>query len=184
MKIENKTNYLTSDLRKLFTRCVRADEKIEGKLFTYRGEKLTVTVTHSKSLYRVSGKAVINGYHLWMHLPHNMQHVTINQIVFIFVHELAHIRGYRHKDINDYVIRQFTDKMLEKDAGMLREKPAKAPKAKSDIQVQRYEHVLVMVTKKEKQLKRLQKQLTKWTQKRKYYERVLTSAGKLPSREN
>lgn len=59
------------------------------------------------------------------------------------------------------------------------EKKAIKIKPKVNLQLKRYEHVIKMIKRKEKILKRLRNQIKKWNQKRKYYERILVANGKI-----
>ncbi len=97
----------------------------------------------------------------------------------VFKHELDHCRGFKHNQMGG----RFLDMgNLEKDNWALnypiRQKESKV-KPKPDLQLERYNHVLEMLKAKKSQLKRLQNQIKKWNQKRKYYESILIASGKI-----
>ena len=52
-------------------------------------------------------------------------------------------------------------------------------KPKKDLQLKRYENVLKTLKMKMSKLKRLQNQIKKWNQKKRYYEMALVVSGKI-----
>ncbi|GAF91530.1 unnamed protein product, partial [marine sediment metagenome] len=141
-----------------------------------------------------------NGYRIWISIPtasyiekahkeyEKGRRMTVwsryqaspQNVAEVFLHELAHIRGYHHDAIGRYITKadEKRAKEIVGDFKFEMKKP-KPPKPKEDLQVRRYNHVIDMVTAKEKQIKRLQNQLTKWRRKKNYYERTLLAAGKI-----
>jgi len=177
MKIENETNWDTLSLKKFSTYLLRWSEKgPEGKLPDWQRKNLTIQVIHSK-------RTTYSGYALydstWMKLFLPKEEINVERLARLFLHELDHIRGYRHNQMPKWY-----DMDIPRDIHLwtisskqIIEKP------KKDIQLVRYERVKQLVDEKKAKLARLQKQLKKWTQKQKYYERVLAAAGKLPKEE-
>ncbi|MHA1410513.1 MAG: hypothetical protein ACTSQY_09465 [Candidatus Odinarchaeia archaeon] len=103
----------------------------------------------------------------------------------VFIHELQHTRRYEHRALGACI--DEADRKEAKEAIGDFEftfKQPKRPKPREDLQMRRYNHVLKMISDKERQLKRLQNQLKKWKQKRKYYENVLLAAGKIKKENN
>jgi len=193
MKITNKTNWDTLDLKKVLTRALDEDDKVEGK-YKYRSY-LEVTISYSKGYpswvikhyqkqnkelpirERYSGSAWVGGTNMGLRVPR--EKFNVGHFVEVFIHEMSHIRGIRsHRAIGtveDEELRWTKDYPV-------RQKEIKV-KPKPDLQMRRYEHVLEMLKAKKSQLKRLQNQIKKWNQKRKYYESVLVASGKIKEEE-
>jgi len=189
MKVINKTNWDTLDLKKVLVRALDEDDKVEGK-YKYRSY-LEVTISYSKghpgwviSHYKrkgkelparevYSGSAWVNGTGMGIRVPR--EKFTVERFVRIFIHEMSHIRGIRsHRAIG-----VVEDEDLRWTKGYpVRQKEARV-KPKPDLQLRRYEHVLEMLKAKKSQLRRLQNQIKKWNQKKKYYESVLVASGKI-----
>lgn len=189
MEIINKTGWDTLDLKKVLTRALDEDDKIEGK-YKYRSS-LTVAISYSKGhpswvvehckkggrelpareLY--SGSAWVGGSRMKLRVPR--EKFNVERFARVFIHEMSHIRGFRsHRAIGTV-----KDEDLKWTRGYsVKEKEIKV-KPKVDLQLKRYEHVLVMLKAKKSQLKRLQNQIKKWNQKKKYYESVLVANGKI-----
>jgi len=106
-------------------------------------------------------------------------------LAWVFIHELFHTLGRRHGAMignyyNKWKSGYLSDpeKMNWIDDLPLRKKEIKI-KLKEDLRLKRYEHVIAMLKDKKSKLKRLQNQIRKWNQKRKYYEQVLIANGKI-----
>jgi len=189
MKIINKTHWDTLDLKKVLTRALDEDDKVEGK-YKYRSY-LEVIISYSKGhpswvvkhyqkqnkelpiRERYSGSAWVGGNGMKLRVPR--EKFNVERFVRIFIHEMSHIRGIRsHRAIGT---------VKDEDLGWTKDYPVRQKeiivKPKPDLQVRRYEHVLEMLKAKKSQLKRLQNQIKKWNQKRKYYESVLVASGKI-----
>jgi len=165
LKVRNNTHYLTRDLKKIFSEVLKREGEEELK------RRLIVYVEHKKHRAGgVSGCAPYNGNYIRLFLAKNG--ITSKDVAAIFVHELRHVQGFTHKEM-----RYWEPQKWAKDYP-LRIKEQK-PKPKQDIQLVRYERVLKHIKEKERRLKRLKTCLQKWYKKKKYYEKVLTAAGKL-----
>jgi len=194
MEIINKTNWRTSDLKKIITRAFAEDDKVEGK-YLYRKylvikifnatpwqkhflehfKKKGIPVPRERRAY--TGRAFLGGYRMIMKLPSN--EIDKRMLVKIFVHELTHIRGYRHSKMGYWLTDKEAGSWMDDDINYpVRQKEIKL-KPKVDLQVKRYEHALAAVKDKKSKLKRLQNQIKKWTQKTRYYEHVLAANGKI-----
>lgn len=174
MKIINKTNYDTLSIKKLFTRCLVEDEKVEGLLM--QKERLRVIVKYSNGDGgAVRGVAIIGGTKITMRIPRNNIEERMEAVAWVFIHELAHIRGYRHKQITNEPYREMVK--FWANEYKIEIKKARA-ETKVDLKVIRYEHVCKKLEEKGRALKRIQKQIKKWNSKKKYYERTLMAAQK------
>lgn len=178
MKVKNKTEYRMVDLKKIFTQVIRRIEKVEGKLPDQR-KYLLVNVVHTQGR-GYSGLAEIDGYYMKIRLPKS-KNVEINnrKVAWLFEHELMHILGYRHKQMGgskypkNYEEWAWADEMEIR----LQEEKVVEEEPKENIQVRRYEHVLVMLEQRELKLdetkravKRIEKQIVGWNRKKLYYE--------------
>jgi len=189
MKITNKTNWDTLDLKKILTRALDEDDRVEGR-YKHRN-CLGVTISYSKGHpgwvirhYKRKGKelparevysgyAWVNGTNMGLRVPR--EKFNVKHFVRVFIHEMSHVRGFRsHRTIGtveDEELRWTRDYSVNQKEIKVKPKP--------DLQMRRYKRVLEMLKAKKSQLKRLQNQIKKWNQKRKYYENVLVASGKM-----
>ncbi len=96
MKIQNKTAWLTRDLKRIFCETLRRNERIEGKRCQYYKRHLLVVVVYAR--ISLNAMARINGawIKVWMDPEANE---FIPELAQIFEHELQHNRGYCHKSM-------------------------------------------------------------------------------------
>lgn len=182
MKIINKTNYDTLSLKKLFTRCLQEDEKHEGRLPESQRDNLRIFVTNRHNATTVSGRAYVGGRTIKMKIPSQSVLARLNQtindkveaIAWIFIHELAHIRGYLHKAISDVPYQEMV-KAWSNDYKITEK--VLAIREKKDIKYIRYEHIVKTLNNKLKGLKRLQNQIKKLQTKKRYYEKKFIEKG-------
>jgi hypothetical protein len=180
MKINNKTNWNEKDLRKIFSKAMSLNDKIEGRY--PRKSQLLVEVVYAKRTWakidnQFSGYAYRNGNYMKLKVPRKQFDQRL--LARVFIHELYHCRGFSHDQMGEVYL---NIKNLEEDNWAL-EYPVRKilpkKKPKEDLQIKRYEHVLAMLKDKQLKLKRLQKQVKKWNAKKKYYEKTLVAAGKI-----
>lgn len=197
MKVTNKTNWQTSDLKKIFIECCKT------KLDSWKYLKVEVTYSASRWIHGRAGYGggLRGGGNVKIFLPRNpidkkyidgryteprpYAFLNFKQVLaWVFIHELHHVLGKHHREMKDsYYLhwRSYArnpEKMSWVDDLQLRKEEVKE-KPKMDLQTKRYEHVLAALKIKKSKLKRLQNQIKKWTQKRKYYESVLMTNGKI-----
>jgi hypothetical protein len=180
MKITNKTHWDSRDLKKIFSKAMSLNDKLEGRY--QRKSQLLVEVVYSKRTWanvqsQFSGYAYRNGNYMRLRVPRKPFDQRL--LVRLFVHELYHCRGFSHDQMGEVYL---NIKNLEIDNWVLEysvRKILKNKKPKRDLQITRYEHVLQMVKDKKSKLKRMQNQLAKWTAKKRYYEKALVEAGKI-----
>lgn len=192
-------------MKKLLTRTLNEYEKVEGRFADYQRKRLTVEITtgrfsgmayYNSSYAKVRiPKAEPNFPPWWkkedFEKPENQkfieqqergyQKMVVNmseKIADVFMHELDHCKGYRHKQMpgGGYC--------LQKDVEFAKEYEIR-PRAvqvrpKRDLQRERYEHALEMVEQSKKRIeklttdmKRAETILKKWESKVKYYEKEL-----------
>ena len=190
MKIINKTDWETEDLKKILTRALNEDDKIEGK-YRYRSQ-LKVEIVYSKGPRRwvveyykkhdldlperkwYSGYAYYNGNLMRLRVPKK----EISKVLLskIFIHEMGHIRGFRHSGMGRWL--DIETSWIDDDKYQIKKKEIRE-KPKEDLRLKRYKHVIEMINQKEKLLKRLRNQIKKWNAKKRYYEKVLIATAKI-----
>lgn len=201
MKVINETNWQTSDLKKIFIGCCKT------KLDSWKNLKVEVTYSRSRWIHgkaRYGGglygrgkveiflpRKPINKEYIdarWTE-PRPYAYLNFKRVLaWVFIHELCHVVGRRHREMaNSYYYEwrfyaHNPGRMSWVDSLLLREKEIKV-KPKVDLQLKRYDHVLATLKDKKSKLKRLQNQIKKWDQKRKYYESVLVANGKIKEEE-
>ncbi len=98
MKIQNKTAWLTRDLKRICCEVLRRNEKIEGKLGQYQKTNLFVVVVSAYN--HLNAIALING--AWIKFIIPKDEVSKLALAQMFEHELQHLRGYRHESMLDW----------------------------------------------------------------------------------
>jgi len=192
MRIINKTDWKTEDLKKILTKALNEDDKIEGK-YLYRNQ-LEIEIVYSKGPRRwvvesykkrnlempehwlYSGYAYYNGSLMRLRVPR--KEISKVLLAKIFIHEMGHIRGYKHSSMGGWI--DIEASWAKDDKYQIRKKENRK-KPREDLQLKRYKHVIEMIKQKGKILKRLRNQIKKWNVKKRYYEKVLTAAGKIKS---
>ena len=192
MKIVNKTQWRTEDLRKLFLAGMRE-----------RGttHDLTVTVGYSRT-GRVTGRArygrfydkvgphalgsafrtrYVPGHTMTIRLPApgRVWKLRVDgrwpeqEIAAVFMHELAHNLGVRHRDMHPD-LRHCKQEITWADPTLSIRKAE--PKLKPDKAITREEHSREKVVELTSRIKRLTTQLRKWKDKVRYYDRKKAAA--------
>ena len=187
MKIVNKSHWDAGPLKEIMKRCFE---------FTHYAKPEVVYIETTRKRYnraRISGYATLGPRYIRMLMPmptwkiervyssdgktmtekSEMESPTGSEFAGVFIHESAHNQGMSHKDM-----RQVAPDVLKCEWGrqcgqgfQLALKPERAG-TRSDVVAERKQRVEELIAVKEKKLKRMQKQLKKLYQKRKYYEKV------------
>jgi len=180
MLIKNYTKWDTSDLKKLFSRCIQEVRKIEGE-GKNKGIKIELKNDNIRK-YSIRGRAYIGYYKMMLKIGTEVDLTKIEkqeELAHLFIHEYYHNLGTRSQDYKHYT-RDFTkrfDYSFTKNYQIGIEKIK--PKPKRDLQMERYQRVLGYVKLYQTKTKRVQTLLRKWKQKKKYYEGVLVASGKI-----
>ncbi len=203
LKIDNQTNYETKDLKALFRECMKQEgvdicnvkiiktvprskwKKHYQKQMDERElepEGVTESLNYNTHIH---GRAWYNSYNIIMRLPEwrygcsddrkiiqepiqELNKKEVTALAQIFIHEVGHNQNLRHREMADWwnfnvdYTNDFKIRMHQK-----KEKP------KHNLQMKRYENVMVHINDKTKKIKRLNNQLKKWKLKQKYYENKL-----------
>jgi len=159
LKIENHTDYYTSDLRRLFRKCMEQEGVTNCKVIVRNSQAQT---------NYVHGEARVNGVHVWMFLPEDADK-KIDSVAQVFIHELHHNLGLQHREMIEL---QLIDVSYVAGMKLRKRVPQVNQKPEKSLQEKRYEKALKMKEKYEKQIKQKQALLKKWNKKVKYYEKV------------
>ncbi len=164
LKIVNETDYQTADLRRFLAVGFRE----EGVDFKESWGRYVVEFYRPRGC--VAGQAL---YHsTWMRLAlynsdGELAPAQVVRLAQVFVHELAHNRGLRHKEMT-----YSSEIDVPWAAGLRVRRKVVKPKPVRDVQAERQTHAEKMLAEHDAKLKREQKLVKKWRQKVRYYGRV------------
>ena len=167
LKIVNETDYRTADLRKFLAVGLREEgvgPVIRDWCCGYRVK------FYRMSERRRGGYGYYNSRNMALGLYDSASVMTPEQVTAlprVFVHELGHNRGLRHKEMAAYATLP-----VSWAEGLAVRKKIVAPKPKRDVQAKRQRRAEKMLAEHEAKLKREQKLVKKWRQKVRYYERA------------
>ena len=179
MIIKNSTPWDTSDIRKLFYRCIKEVEKIEKPdyRFTERRKRFTLEILNTE--YDCRGRAAINGHWVMIKISkawtkeETISDENRKKLALLIIHEYYHTIGYKHQDSCHYK-RDFTAKWL---VDWINEYPIRKKKIilkpKIDLKQKRYEQALANLKKATTKRKRAETIYKKWLKKVKYYNKQL-----------
>lgn len=153
MKLDNRTDWDTKDLRRL---CLAVIKHVGSKHHI-------ITVEYSKRR-RYHGLAQVGGTKIWMYVL--KENFNVRDFAQILQHEIGHNMKLRHEDMascwhfnTDYC------KDLTVNKRAIKEKP------KVDLQKIRHEQARKKVQELASKLKRTETLLKKWQKKVRYYEK-------------
>lgn len=144
MKIINKTQYDTKDLKKVFTETLKRNEKFEGKL--YQKKRLVVIVKSNRGHKYVTGRAPYNGYCINLFLP--KENLPLEELAAVFDHEVYHLRGYHHNAIGRFLKPTYKEDFAWANCYPIKYQQKKK-KDKTNLKEQRYQKVLAKKELKE-----------------------------------
>jgi len=170
LKIDNRTEYSTQDLRRFFLAGLTA-----GGAEGYRH----VVVVYSRTQHH--GRASIGGNcgqgsWITMYAP-AMGKLDLLKFAQVFDHEVAHTMGVRHKDMAEDLLYCEHKPTWHEGLEIRHVAPAKP---KVDRAAQREERARKNLVEWERRLKRAQTFVRKWRAKVRYYDRK-RAAGKVDS---
>jgi len=205
IKIDNKTDYDTVWLRKIFNRSKKMAERRLRK-HHLPIERLRADVVYGQSLTNwTGGYAYYHSNYMKLKLMRPPEKMIIRNwycptlkedrvkamkgmaksVAEVFIHELYHCYGYKHEDKEMFLPRKkiwieytYNYDWTEKYPVQFKTEKPKPVKPKIDIQVVRYQRVLELLKEKHNKLKRIQNQIKKYMNKKRYYEKVLVAKGK------
>jgi hypothetical protein len=163
IKIINKSIWTTQSLSRFFSAIRRWDIKANDKTEWTIGRSVEVDNWGDNRSCSVSGSAYLNSGIIKMRIGKDIES---EQIASVFLHELHHNRGYRHKDMRGNPYQEWA-KEIELPLLEIR---VEKPRAEIDIAVKRYLLAQKNMDKAETRLKRAKTLFRKWTQKVHYYE--------------
>lgn len=157
MKVTNKTEFRTDDLRKIF----------KAGLIAEGAEYKRYWITVRKSRKHITGSTWYTSHNISINLPSDAGE-RLRYLAQVFVHEIGHTLGLRHSEMTHY----YTIKIPWLNGMVLRKKTVKV-KPKEDLRTKRYQHALKMFKSHKSNLKREENLVKKWGRKVKYYEKAI-----------
>lgn len=186
MKIKNATTWNTRQLKRLVLAVAKHEMNPEHL------KHYVVYVVHKKrdagGCRGLAGRAPVGGgswigSHMTLYLPREGERLDSVLWAHVIAHEFAHNRGLQHRQMTGSKRYDYGDGWRDYYAWasvFLVERRAVQDRPADDPQMKRYAAVLVSQKRWAPKLKRAQNALKKLQIKQRYYERVLTAAGKLP----
>lgn len=179
MKIQNTTQWNTTDLRRLILAGMK--QFLQSDDWRY---KQMLVIIRKKRLGSIGGRAFLSGSLMKLYLPNEFEPI---RLAWVIGHELNHIVGLKHTEMKGsfFANHQSSEELLASDLMQWAlpylniGKREVVIKEKKDIQITRYEKTKKVLKDKITKLKRLQKQIQKYSNRVRYYERALTAAGKM-----
>lgn len=168
IKLVNRTRWNTRDIRRLVTAGLKAEV---GEWFG------TYTVVIKTRRGRVRGYGTYDGRWMQLMMPKDGEEIAgdgVRRIARTIAHEVMHNKGVRsHREIDDSERDlAWADVLIA--AGFVIHRNVPAKKGPVDHQARRAAHAQVMLKQHERALKREKKLVSRWRQKVRYYERVLS----------
>jgi hypothetical protein len=180
MKLKNDTAWDSKKLKKFLIQCKNYDDKIEGKLRNWQNKELTVHVVYIKKLDHCyyDGYAYLRGAYMRLRVPspNVIKYLDLKQLAYLFFHEYMHIRGYRHRQMNDrysydFIEEGFREKKLDVITAIEKPVEVKVKPTQEDKVEKKLNIAKRRLVKAENMLKRATKLIKKWKSKVKYYEK-------------
>ena len=171
MKVDNKTNWDTACLKKIFIVCMREIRKTDKKVIQ------NVYVRNHKGQHWVGGHTYYGWSSLTMLLPNTERGTTSRKVADTFIHEVGHCLNVRHNKKNDtieHLYKEFLDKEFTDEKYPMIIKTIKS-KEKVDIQVVRFERAKSNLDKAKTRLQRAKTIFNKWLGKTKRYEMIFAN---------
>ena len=195
MKIKNQTQWQTKQLRKIFMACLNKVREGEQGIFNPqelgRMADLQILIKWHKTNW-VGGFAYYNSRTMCIKMPRKDSLYSgfplQRRIASTFIHELGHCLGMRHNHYSTF--EQYYDEWINEtftpEAYPLEYHPEKQEhEVKINLREFRYQKALKLQDRAARKLENARKGLKKWTNKVKYYEKVLAVAkGKGKKNEN
>lgn len=172
--IVNKTDWDTRQLRTVFLKVLNENIKYEGPL----RHLIRATVKYSR--YDMSGYAYLQSGTMVLRLPRpdRGEASTLDPIRtgWLFEHELAHCRGYKHEQMSGLNTRATaTVANYPYLAGIVVGVKQRKVKPPRDVKRERYDRLLCQIAAWTTKQKRATNALKKLAVKRRYYERSMTT---------
>jgi hypothetical protein len=174
MQIKNQTRWKTEDLRGIFSRVLTEWNRTDPKRVP--SKRLRITVVHGRDTH-YSGYAYLRSGIMRLRLPapERARSLTVADVGWLFLHELAHCAGYDHSQMGPLNHRVTKDRLTYLDGFPLGPQEPKATKPKPDVQATRYQQTVEALARWTTKLKRAQTALKKLKVRARYYERALAS---------
>jgi hypothetical protein len=181
MKINNKTNYPTRELKKVFDRCIKElvrTNRCSLTRFKNLDVKITTRRVHSNtSSSFIGGYAYYNSCWCEIKLPNKGKPLFGTEIADTFIHEIGHCLGIKHNAYGCYndTIEHFYKDWIDRTFKDMMIPPKEIKKVIVNHVDVRYQRAKSNLEKAETRLKRAKTIFKKWTNKVKYYEKKLNN---------
>jgi hypothetical protein len=190
MKIKNSTVWDTADLRRVFAAVLTQSNKVEGN---FPSKRLKIDVVYTKG-GGYSGCAWLHTGRMTIRVPRpraatslalfGPTEVDVFSLAWLFEHELAHCRGFKHDQmgcLNNWPTAERRKEMYPCVAGMkIGLAPVKPAKPKPDAQAVRHAAAVAQLMRWKTKAKRAATGVKKAQARVRYYERV--AAAKPPAK--
>ena len=185
MRVLNKTNWDTRQMKRIFSKCLQEVRKTENHP---QLKRLVVTVVWHRSWW-IGGSATYNSCYLKIKMPRKawedkfhygkFEFDLSQQLAGTFMHEVGHCIGIHHTRGRNTIENLYADwirNTFSNESFPLSMKISKKPSM--NIVDMRYGHVLANLERARTRFKRAKTLLDKWTRKVKYYELKLVAKGR------
>lgn len=190
LRIDNRTNYRTEDLRVLIAEALERDGLgSRGVRVEVRRARQSTRVTgyawyHSRRMVlRVpDGETISSGTRTkrvpWLVMPEKIR----DDLAAVTMHEAAHCRGVRHKDMHDarHWCHSGHEDVRWASAYQIRAVPPPEPKPKENLVAKRAAHVAKQLARAERRLKLARTIAAKWRRKAAYYAKKAAASETKP----
>ncbi len=179
MRVFNKTEYRTDDLKKFFRAGIRA---------LSASPKLWIHVYPTRGNPRTHGRAGFNSNWVEMWIPRSEDlrglPFDLATIARIFEHELYHHMGVEHKDMTEEVNYAMGELPKWAQGLPIRPKPTKSAPSVEDKVMGKLIHARDLLKTWETKSRRVATGLKKWKRRVRYYERSLVQLAGPKKKKN
>jgi hypothetical protein len=178
MIIKNSTNWDTSDLRRLFHKCVQEVEKVEKPNYRFKDRRRRFTLEIMNTEGGSRGRATTGGHWVMIKIPRDWAEPEMSfdhkiNLARLMIHEYYHTIGFSYHDKRNYK-NDFTAKW---EVDWVKNYPIKPKqiiiKPKQDIKTKRYQQAIKNLALATTRKKRSETIYKKWRDKCSYYRRQL-----------
>lgn len=192
MRIDNRTNYRTLDLRHIIVACCRAEDfkvppgaivrvvyarqagRVSGWA-AYGAHNLTIPDVNRQSLSLAEKR---EGCAMLLRIPRTKLH--IERFIAVVRHEVGHWRGLRHAQMSGSLLHtnrfNVNDHPWAENLTLGIQEAPKAPTVADRVKA-REAHVRAMLARHEAQLRRQKALVVRWREKAHYYDRKAAKAA-------
>lgn len=174
IEIQNETQYVTRDLRKLIVRCA-AEELPDSKSL------IRVKFVYRRRNSSTLGTAYYGGRSTTIYLERDPEKLDRYKLAHTVIHEMGHMKNVRHRAMRGsrrYTYASGWREFYEESFPWLRDLTFAVRKPKTRKRKgpeDKLEHARTMLATKQTNLKRAQAMVRRWQKKVRYYERAVAA---------